>query len=85
MDGARCNYRHAHDGVECCEAMQGYLESGVFFDDLTTAASKLSGESLPHVRFCPWCGWDNDKTWGLSKHRKAFAEALEAERIGATL
>ncbi len=63
--------------------MEAFRSTGAVFADFTVVAKKLSGEEMPDVRFCPWCGWDQDKFIGKTNHRKNVDEAKDADRIGA--
>jgi hypothetical protein len=86
MDGSTNRYAIKYEGAECCKAMQEMQQSGVFLFHLTLAARNISGEYLPEFRFCPWCGWDNDRgSLGITTHRKKLEMAEDADRIGAVL
>ena len=84
MDGARNGYVIKYEGDRCCKTMDRVIDSGMPLCDLTVSAKKFTGEDIPEVRFCPWCGWDNDKGRGLYNHRKKFEEDEEIDRIGAS-
>jgi len=84
VDGSRRNYDMKFEGDFCCKTMDEVRKSGIFLSHLTIAAKRLTGEELREMRFCPWCGWDNDKIAGYTKHRKKFEDDEEADHIGAS-
>ena len=69
----------------CCKNMDLVRESGISLRLLSIAACNVTGEHLDDMRFCPWCGWDDDKIVGITKHRKQLDDADEAARIGASI
>jgi hypothetical protein len=84
MDAYRGSYDIKYEGDHCCKTMDKVRSSGIYLSHLTIAAKNLTGEKLREMRFCPWCGWDNDKIIGLRNHRKKLDDDELADRIGAS-